>query len=186
MKAFEQKTLSEIYESGNKEEEALYFSYLASLETSKIAKNIIERYEGEPIDVIYNKILQAEEDITSQVIFPGQMVIFYPNIKERKAKDYITCDFSAGIIYPGSIYISYRPLLDNLTTKETYVLKRTIKVETGHYTDLPTTIQEFEGLELKMQMSYDRDVYDNSGIEYSHLNQRTGGQFLLQKLKRRR
>ena len=186
MEAFEKKTLSEIYESGNKEDEALYFSYLASLETSKIAKDIIERYEGASIEEIYNRRLQAEEEITSQVIFPGQMVILYPNIKERRAKDFITCDFSAGIIYPGSLYVSYRPLLDNLTTKETYVLKRTIKVEAGHYTDLPTTIQEFEGLELKMQMSYESDFSDNTGIEYSHLSQRTGGEFVLQKLKRRK
>lgn len=63
-----------------------------------------------------------------------------------------------------------------------YVLKRTLKVESGHYTDLPTTIQEFEGLELKIQQ---QAPFDDSRIDYSHLSQRTNGGLILQKLKRR-
>lgn len=183
MKAFEEKSLAEILSSNIKEERDMYFQALADLTTNRISREIIKKYEGYPISYIYRQIEIAEAEVTSGIIFPGDIVILYPNIKEQKAKNFITCDFSAGIIYPGSIYVSYRPLLDNLTRKETYVLKRTLKVETGHYTDLPTSIQEFESLELKMQMPSN---YDNSGIEYSHLSQRMGGEFILQKLKRRK
>lgn len=183
MKALEEKTLSEILMAGSKEEKDAYFQALADLSTNRISRLIVEKYEGYSIYEIYRRIQEEEDKVTSTQIFPGDIVILYPKIIERKAKDFITCDFSAGIIYPGSTYISYRPMLDNLTSRETYVLKRTIKVESGFYTDLPTTIQELEGLEIKMQTDA---RFDDKGIEYSHLNQRMGGEFVLQKLKRRK
>ena len=92
----------------------------------------------------------------------------YPRMKEQRAKKEITCDFSGGIIYPGSFYVSFRPLLKNIETGDAFVLKRTLKVETGYSYDLPTKLEQNE-----------------DGISYGHLSQRIGGALEFQKLKRR-
>ena len=101
-------------------------------------------------------------------------------MKEQRAKKEITCDFSGGIIYPGSFYVSFRPLLKNIETGDAFVLKRTLKVETGYSYDLPTTIQELENLAIKIKLEQNED-----GISYGHLSQRIGGALEFQKLKRR-
>ena len=81
------------------------------------------------------------------------------------------------------MYINYRPMIHNITSGETYVLQRTIKVEMGYGYDLPRSISELEALDNKLHIE---DYDDNSGIHYSHLSQCLGGEILLQKLKRRR
>lgn len=182
MKDLEDKTLDEIIESNNQEELAYYYQCLEDFKTNSFTKEIVDRLYGESLSTIYYQILEEEQQYTSSLLFPGDFIMFYPNIKERKAKKQITCDFSAGIIYPGSLYVNYRPLIKNLITKESYVLQRTIKVEIGYQHELPTDIQSFEALEHRLQI----DGYeDNSGIEYSHFSQVMGGQLLLKKLKRR-
>lgn len=181
MKALEEKTLEEILLLHDKKQEQEYYDILESLKTSRISKDIVESYEGESIDYIWRRIMEKEQAYESNIIFPGDLVIFYPNIKEQRTRSFITCDFSGGIIYPGSLYINYRPLLDNISQNVSYVLKRTIKVEAGYYHDLPTSISEFESLQQKMQLELD---HDETGIQYSHFNQRMGGELILQKLKR--
>lgn len=183
MKPFEEKTLEEILLTEDKASEEEYYAALSSLKASKIAQDIVDRYTGESIDFIWRKVMEEEQAYTSEIIFPGDLIRFYPNIKEQRAKTYITCDFSGGIIYPGSLYVNYRPLLDNISTGERYVLRRTIKVESGYYHELPTSISEFESLEQRMQLEIARD---STGIEYSHFSQRMGGELVLQKLKRRK
>ncbi len=183
MKELEEKTLEEIVESGSKEELDQYYSYLESMKTTAFYKDIVERYEGLSIAEITYKIMEEEQEYISDYYSPGDFIVIYPRIREQRARDYITCDFSAGIIYPGSLYINYRPLIRNVTSGETYVLSKTLKVETGHGYDLPTTIRELESLNYKIMMDTD---HDNTGIHYSHLSQRVGGEIQLQKLKRRR
>lgn len=182
MKELEEKTLEEIIASGSQEEYERYYAYLDSMKTNAFYRDIVERYEGESIETITYKIMDEEQEYLSDYFCPGDFVVIYPGIKEQRAKGYITCDFSAGIIYPGSLYINYRPLIKNITSGETYVLSKTLKVETGHGYDLPTTIRELESLNYKIMMETD---HDNTGIQYSHLSQRVGGEIQLQKLKRR-
>ncbi len=181
MKPFEECTLDEL--SHDKQLVKQYYEYLESMKTTPFYKGIVESLEGKSILEIMYSIQEEEQAYMSEEFFPGDIVFMYPRIEERRAKKQITCDFSAGIIYPKSLYVNYRPMIYNVTRGETYVLKRTIKVETGYWQDLPTTIKELESLELKLQI----DGYeDNSGIEYSHLSQRLGGTISLQKLKRRK
>ena len=183
MKELEDKTLDEIMSSNNQEELAYYCKCIEEFKTNPFSKAITEQLYGESLSTIYYQILEEEQQYTSSSLFPGDFIMFYPNIRERKARKITTCDFSAGIIYPGSIYINYRPLIKNLTTGENYVLQRTIKVEMGYQHELPTDIQSFEALEQRLQI----DGYeDHSGIEYSHFSQRMGGELLLKKLKRRK
>lgn len=183
MKAFEEKKLEEIAVSGNKEDIENYYSALAGIKTNPIATSVVDSMEGESIASIWQEVFEAEQEYTSQNFFPGDLAIMYPNIQERHARNPITCDYSAGIIYPGSLYINYRPLIRNLSTGECYVLKRTLKVETGYQYNLPTTIAELEALDIRLQID---NYEDSSGIEYSHLSRRLGGKIILQKLKRRK
>lgn len=182
MKQFEEKTLEEIIASGNKEELKRYYEYVESMKTNSFYRNIVASYEGKSIEEITYGIIDDESPYRSEVFFPGEVALFYPRIKEQRAKDFITCDFSAGIIKPGSIYLNYRPLIYNITSGETYVLQRTLKVEAGYSYELPTSIVELEALDSKLRIY---GYADKSGIEYSHLSQRLGGEISLQKLKRR-
>ena len=175
MKAWEEYTLNEL-EQMRKED--WYEKQIEELEAiGQIAKMTIEAYYGRAIAEIYYLMEKANLEYESNDFFPGQKIMVYPRTKEQRAKKIITCDFSGGIIYPGSLYLSFRPLLKNIENKDTYVLKRTLKVEQGYYYDLPTNIQEFETLAQKVRLEQ-----EEGQISYSHLSQRIGGVFEFQKL----
>lgn len=159
-----------------------YYNEIDSLQTNKISKEVVDDYYGKSIMDIYYKIIEAERKMTSEIFFSGDIIEMYPYIKEQKAKKPITCDFSAGIIRTGSLYISSRPLLQNLSNGKTYVLKRTIKVENGYWSEIPTTIQELEDLYIRAEAGRD----DGRGIEYSHFMNAMGGTINFQELKGRR
>lgn len=172
MKLFEDKSLEEIKKSNNKEEEKLYFQELSNLSTNRIARQIIEEYKGYPLSYIWEKILENEVNIKSREFFPGDIVIVYPKIKECRATKDITCDFSCSVIKAGSIYINYRPLIENISKSTSYVLKRTIKVEKGY--TLPKTISELEDLKLSIESGEIGEIIDSEKI------------LELQKLRRRK
>lgn len=182
MKLLEEKTLNEILLTGTEEDIKEYYKELRNLSTNRISKLIVEQLTGESIEDIWQKIFQEEQQLRSDIFFPNDIIIMYPSIKETKSKKIITCDFSGALIYPGSLYINYRPLIENITTKERYVLKRTLKVEPAYEFYLPTTITELEQLQTNIKLEQEDT---NDGINYSHLSQRTGGELVLQKLKRR-
>lgn len=182
MKLLEEKTLDEILLTNNKTEIEKYHQELNNLSTNRINKRIVENLYGEPLEYIWSKIFQEEEQIRSTQFFPDDLVLMYPNKKELHTKNFITCDFSGALIYPGNLYINYRPLIENITTKERYILKRTLKVEPAYESELPTTIKELELLQQNIWL----ETEDNSGINYSHLGQSIGGELVLQKLKRRK
>lgn len=79
------------------------------------------------------------------------------------------------------LYDAYNKEIENLTTNNIYVLKRTIKVEPAYISDLPKDIHELETLQMNMNLET-----INNGIDYSHLTRQIGEEIVLQKLKRRR
>lgn len=97
-------------------------------------------------DIKYYKLLEYEQENRSNYFFPNDFTAFYPNISEQKCRKEIICDFSGARISKGQLYISYRPLIENLDRKETYVLKRTIKCDTFYWDILPKNIYELERL----------------------------------------
>ena len=175
--------LSLVNEAISEEEIKQYYKELRNLSTNRISKDIVEKLTGESIEDIWQKIFQEEQKLRSNIFFPNDIIIMYPAIKEMKSKKLITCDFSGGLIFPGSLYVNYRPFIENITTNERYVLKRTLKVEPGYEHYLPRTITELEQLQENIRLESE-DI--NDGINYSHLSQRTGGELVLQKLKRRK
>ena len=162
----------------------LYETYqeeLDSLKTNRIAKQIIEEMKGESINRILEAILKEEAINTSMDsdFFSGDIVLVHESIKEYHTKTEMTCDFSANLIKRGGLYLNYRPILENLTTKKVYVLKRSIKVEPAYIDLLPTNIAELEELNYKMKLQ----VEDNY-IDYSHFNQVMGGALVLRRLNK--
>lgn len=114
----------EIQESQLENEKQEYLRQLDLLNTNRITKGIIEKMQGESIEKIYYQIAKEELKHTSNSFFPGDIVILYPTLKEQSSKKVITCDFSGAIIYPKSLYINYRPLLENISKHTTYVLEK--------------------------------------------------------------
>ena len=181
MKELEEMTLQELQKLNNIHNLEEYFLILKKIQNNRISKRIVESLYGKSIETIYQEVIKEEEKFRSHSIFPGDLVVVYPNIKEQKSHDFKTCDFSGAIISPGTLYVSYRPLLENITTKESYVLKRTIHVEVGYIYNLPTAIDELEALEQNMILET-----PDSEIDFNHLNNQMGGCLLLQKLKKER
>lgn len=181
MKELEEMTLEELKQTGNKKYIEQYFNILSEFQDNRFSKKVIESLRGQSIDKIYHELMKAEEEIRSHSLFPGNLVLVYPNIQEKKSKDFKTCDFSGAVIHPGSLYVSYRPLLDNITTNERFVLSRTIHVEAGYRYDLPTSIDELETLEQNMLLEP-----PNQEIDFNHFSNQMGGQIILQKLKKGR
>ena len=186
MYQFEDMTLNEIELFGNKELMTRYDQEIASLEIDDISRIVINRKYGESINTIVREIEKASYEFElrhrSEILFPNELVEVYPRTREGRAKREITCDFSGARIKKGSLYVSYRPMVWSITNGDTYVLSRTIKVETGYAYDLPSTIAELESLNVKMLSHADSD----NGIDYDHLYWQMGGELDFQKLKRRK
>lgn len=156
-----------------------YNSNIKNLQSDLLSRKVVEANYGEPIEYIYEQIEYLRVLSTSNYYFPGDIILMYLGIREHKSKDRITCDFSGATINKGTSYVSYRPLLVNLNSNQSYVLKRTLKVESSYVDILPSNISELEDLTLKLKI----DTYES---EYCHLSQRVGGEFTFQKLRRRR
>lgn len=181
MKELEDMTLDELKKLKVPEYVEQYYTIINQLKDNRISKRVLEKLQGEPITKIYEELMSEEENVRSHSFFPGDLVLVYPNIKEQKSKNFKTCDFSGAIIHPGSLYISYRPLLENITTNEKFVLERTIHVETGYLYNLPRRIDELEALEQDM-------ILETPGqeIDFNHFNNQMGGHLPLKKLKKER
>lgn len=128
-------TLEEILSLNNKNLYETYHKELKNLKTNRIARQITERMYGKSINEIYEAILKEETINTSTDtdFFIGDIVLLHESIKEYHTKTGITCDFSANMIKRGGLYLNYRPILENLTTKKVCVLKRSIRVEPAYY-----------------------------------------------------
>ncbi len=145
---------------------------------------LLMEYPTETLPVSENEG-EIEETISedeSLVLFPKSIVKVYPGIKEVKhAKGEYTCAFSGAPIHVGSKYAIYRPMIKDITKGETYVLKKSIRVELGYESDLPKNIVDLEEFMNKI-INY--EVYDE--VKYNALFKQTGGGLAFKKLKRRK
>lgn len=119
---------------------------------------------GDVIEKINNELFLY----ISYDYFPNHNVILYPAIKELKSTKIITCNICGSRIYPNSYYLSYRPLFEDLTNNNKYVLQNTIKCELAYYDMLPQTIIEFEDFNRKLSDEY-YDISTNLKSEHLYL-----------------
>jgi len=156
---------------------------LLRLPQNRITKNIIMENHESSIEEIATEVEHAYTEHTSTLYFPGDICCFYPRIQETKAKNLRTCDISGCQIFPGTHYYSYRPLIDNLTSGKTFVLKRTIQTEIGYYDFLPKTLYELENLVFNLGNPYE---IENKDYNYYELSKTLGEYLPLQELRKRR
>ena len=175
-------TLDEIKAFHNTQLLRYYYKIIETMKIDNFSKKIVEENIGESLGYIQEVIEEARLDLISEYYCPGDPVILYPSTKEVYAKKEYTCDFSGAKINIGSLYVNYRPMIKNMNTGDTYVLKRSIKVETYYERFLPTDIIELEEMNNKI-MNY--SVQDDRDICYDHLYWQTGGRLSFQKLNRR-
>lgn len=116
------------------------------MEITRLTREVLEELESKSQYEQYELLQQYYLKNTSNYYFPNDLIAFYPRIIERRASRDIVCNISEVIISKGSYYINYRPLLENLNTKKTYVLKRTICCSLCYDNMLPTNIFELEEL----------------------------------------
>ncbi len=196
-------TLLEVYQSNKKEQlltlitqalsELSYQRFLSNLSNYQIYKNQLLQLIKNDIDydLLHNypitliQIFEEYEKIcskhTSRLMFPNQMVCVYSYIRIIKATKKIRCHFDGSTISENELYLSYRPLLDNLDTKERFVLEHTIKVNPIYENILPNNIQELEFLYEHYQNT---DLPDQFDIYFDEF--RSGYTFSLLKLKKKR
>lgn len=110
-------------------------------------------------------IEKIEYENTSSKLFSGHRVILYPKTIERISKCDRKCSFSANMIQRGCRYTHYDFLLDDLETKNKYILVNNINIQSEYEYLLPRTINELEEFNRKLECSYtncDEFFYDIS------------------------
>lgn len=134
----------------------------------KILNQIDDFLNGQINDIdIENFFMKYDEYVminTSYNLFPGDVVKVYPGIRTFKSKEKILCDFSKNPILGGSEYLVYRPMLNNLTTKSTYVLDKSIRVLPEFYDILPKDIYTLDEFDRRLTDSY--NLQEVNGINY--------------------
>lgn len=159
-----------------KEVLVLYTEEIKKLEQDPIGYLFID--PNKSIEEIYFDIEQYIESFRSKYLFDNDRVRFYPSIKEVIANKDTICHFSGGIIRKGSLYLNYRPLLQNMDTNKKYVLKKTIKVEIGYRDLLPTTLKEFEEFIYNLDNAY--SLNKDNELDYYSINCNLGSWSLLE------
>ena len=156
-------------------------------EIKKITNDPIGRLfisEDKSIEQIYFEIERYTYSLRSEYLFYNDIVRFYPFIKETVASKNITCHFCGSVISKGSLYLSYRPFLQNMSTGKKYVLQKTIKTEIGYREYLPTTLKEFEQFIYNLDNAYIQDR--NTCLDYYSINSNLGNWSLLELKERRK
>ena len=176
-------TLDDIYSKTNIKEEllSLRMELIKNLECDRISRKVILDNPTISVHELEELLETIYIDSTSTLYFPNDICCFYPKITEQKAKTIKTCDISGSIIMPNSTYYSYRPMLDNLTTGKTYVLKRTIQTEISYYDFFPKTLYEFEELSMKLGSPFE---IEDTDYDYYDLSKRLGQYLPLVELKK--
>jgi len=187
LKAVEEYSLKEINkiedEKLREQYKKMYEYAIQSLISTPFDRRIRNYYPDVSIRE-FERILERETiEHTSFYNLPNQLVCFYPTLKEQSALSNQTCAFSGSKIKNGSLYYCYRPLLDVVNSNCQYVLKKTIKVETAYFSDLPRTIQEFDIFAQKVENYWN---YPNDIVDYEQINYYLGGAVELLKLNKKR
>lgn len=121
---------------------------------------------GRPIVELYDLALEAEQACVSRVLFPGDIVYFYPMVMVNKARKVHTCAISGAIIMPGSEYMVYKCFLYNKTKRLSYVTSG-ISMEIGADFYLPLSLEDFELFYERVQNSYEERLEVEYNIKTS-------------------
>lgn len=163
----------------------MFTSQLHQLLTDQIDIKFLENYQIS-INDIYTNYQESYNKNLSRYFFNNSLTCFYPNIKLIKAQKQTICHFDGTSISPGTEYIYYRPLIDNIETHQSFVLATTIKVTPDYEYILPTNISELEDFNINLKNRlYQSSIY--SDIDFYELsNNLRANELKLIKLKKKR
>lgn len=68
--------------------------------------NILKEKKYYTLDSFYKDVEILYSNYESQILFPGQLIAYYPQIIQKVAKNNITCQLSGGIIKKGSVHFT--------------------------------------------------------------------------------
>ena len=155
-------------------------SELETLGKYYIERSIIKKYSYMSLEDI-SKVLEITiSEITSYSLFPSQIVLCYPQIKEVKASKQYTCDISGSRIKKGSNCIVYKMFMDNLSDGYSYVLEKPWVSELGYRDFYPRTIRELDILNDKLSNPFDY----SDGYNYYNIGCRKGEYINVRRLGR--
>lgn len=177
-------SLSEIEQIANRSLKETYYQlyqmHLLELITNRIDARIVKKHMGLPLQNLHEIVERFYLNNQSTYLFPGDIVLVYPMIHEYHSKKDIICDVSGALIRKGSLYCHYKPLLENLSTGEIYVLKTPLKSEVGEIDFFPTDIQGLDTLERNLNYP---DCVEEPQWNYDDISKRVGGHLALRKLR---
>lgn len=117
--------------------------------------------EEKSLEYNYYNLEQMESESISDYLFPNDKVLYYPIIKELKAKTLHICAISGVKIPVGAYYEQFKAFLYNAKTRTSYVSKK-INYEIGADFEIPYTLHEFEDLYYRINNAYELN------LDYEH------------------
>lgn len=143
--------------------------------------NLVKNKQFFNFETFYEYLTILLDTHTSKYLFSGDIVFFYPSVREQKAATPISCHVSGAPIAVNEFYYAYRPLIDNLTTGEVYTIKHTLKVSSGYEGVLPQSLSLFEELSSNFTLGL-----NSNGINFYDFSTNAGQDALDLKLLSKR
>ena len=134
--------------------------------------NILRQRNYKNEEEFYNLYEELLTRYTSNYLFPGKLMEFYPQIKERRAKNILICDLSGAQLKPGSCYYSYHPFIEDLQSGIVYTIKKKIKTSLEYLDEFPQDLVTYEEWYYRLKNSY--YVTQNNNIDFYHLSIQCG------------
>lgn len=175
-------TLDEINSEPNKDIREIILKKrndeLREMGSNYFERSIIKKYSYMSLEEISNVLELKLMEATSNHLFPDQLVICYPLIREVRASKQYTCDISGSIIKKDSIYINYKMFMDNLSLGCSFVLDKPIISELAYRDFYPRSISELDLLDCKLRNPFDY----SDGYNYYDISKRIGEGINLRRL----
>lgn len=159
-------TLKEILELKNQEYIDLYLSYFYDWMALGFTIEELKPYYGKEIDLI--------DPILTRIYENGH-IMYYKGVKMIRSLKIRSCAFCGSRIYNGRHYYRYHPfvIVKKALDTQVLVLKRgSIDVCESCSSLIPETYEEL--LELKEQLEFENEMFQNNGINFETLKEQVG------------
>lgn len=116
--------------------------------------NILKSQSFYNEESFFKAVDQLVFEHTSNFLFPGRLISFYPKVLERKASIDLVCNLSGARIKKGSFYYTYHPFMEDLKSGRVYTIKRNINAELGYIDYFPQNLTAYEDWYCRLKNAY--------------------------------
>lgn len=116
--------------------------------------NQIKKEQFYSLESFFSYFEKLKLEYTSNILFPGRYMAFYPQVREYHARNFITCNLSGTKIFPGSSYYVYSPFIEDLKSEKVYCLKKKICTASDYVDLLPRDLITYETWNYKIKNAY--------------------------------